>query len=118
MNKFMFTGNIGKPFELKQVGKSCVTTISVGVEDSVKRDGKWTKETDWMRVTCWGNLAENLCKFCDKGSKVLVEGKVKNKEYTNKNGEKVRFNEVMAEKIEFLTMKKKEQESESSDVPF
>ena len=62
------------------------------------------EHTDYFRVECWRKLAENVNKYCHKGSKVLVEGKLATDEY-EKDGVKKKFYKIVAFAVEFLDTK-------------
>lgn len=96
MNKFIFTGNLTRQPELRYsaAGKA-YTKFTVAVARPFKRE-----ETDFFNCTSFGKQAENVAEYCDKGSKVLVDGQVNidkkdDKYYTN----------ILADSVEFLTPK-------------
>lgn len=100
MNRIFLTGNLTKDPELKYTatGKA-VCTFSIAVNRF------FGKETDFFTVVAWNNSAENLCKYQGKGSKVLVEGELQNRNYETSTGDKRQITEVIASKIEFLSKK-------------
>lgn len=100
MNRIFLTGNLTKEPELKYTatGKA-VCTFSIAV------NRLFGKETDFFTVVAWNNLSENLCKYQGKGSKVLVEGELQNRNYETSTGDKRQITEVIASKIEFLSKK-------------
>lgn len=59
-----------------------------------------------MNVVAFGNLAKNTNDFTDKGSLIMVEGKINTRDYENQEGRKVYVTEVIAERIKFLDRKK------------
>jgi single-strand DNA-binding protein len=99
MNSFVISGNITKEIELKYSGQGkAYVKFSVAVRRRFDRE-----KTDFFNVTVFGKEAENVANFLDKGSKVLIHGEVQidnkdSKYYTN----------VIAEQVEFLDSKKKE----------
>lgn len=100
MNRIFLTGNLTKNPELKHTatGKA-VCTFSIAVN---RFSGK---ETDFFTVVAWNNMAENLCKYQMKGSKILVEGELQNRSYELSSGEKRYVTEIIASKIEFISKK-------------
>lgn len=102
MNKVIVTGRLGRDVELStapQSGKS-VTTITLAVQDRFNRE-----QTDWFDVVLWDKLAELAGQYLRKGSKILVEGRLKTRSWDNKEGQKVYKTEIIAENIEFLDSK-------------
>jgi single-strand DNA-binding protein len=59
-------------------------------------------------LVVWDKTAENLAKFTDKGSEIAVEGKLTNRSYTDKNGDKKTVTEIVVN--EFLLLDKKTKE--------
>ena len=78
------------------------------------------KHTNFIDVLAWSGLAENLSKYCDKGRKILVDGRLEVKK--NTNGDKNYTNvTVIAENIDFLEAAKSSQTFEvieDAEVPF
>lgn len=58
-----------------------------------------------MPVVAWNQVAENVSGYCEKGSKILLEGKIQIREY-EKDGQKRHVTEVVADRVEFLGAKK------------
>ena len=101
MNKVILTGNLTKDVEMRytQSGKE-MARMSIAVNQ-----GYGDKQTtDFFNLTAWEKTA-NLCgKYLSKGSKVLVEGRLKNNNY-EKNGVKHYGVDVIVESIEFMDSK-------------
>lgn len=71
------------------------------------------KETaDFISVVAWEKTAEALNKYCNKGSKILVNGRIQTRNYDDQKGKRVYITEVVAHNIQFLDMKKDEQQNE------
>ena len=99
MNKWFGQGNITKDPELRYTTTNniavCSFTLAINEYDT----------TEFIKVECWKKLAENVNKYCKKGSKVLVEGKLATEEYTNKDNVKVKSWKIKAFGVEFLDTK-------------
>ena len=67
------------------------------------------EETIWHNLVVWDKTAENLAKFTDKGSEIAIEGKLTNRSYTDKNGDKKGITEIVVN--EFLLLDKKPKEN-------
>lgn len=93
-----------------------VTTFSVATS---RKYGE-KDETTWFRVTTWNKQAELCNKYLSKGSKVLVEGRLKAEPnvYQRKDGTWASSYEITAETVRFLTPKGEQVESADLDVPF
>ena len=117
INRVVVIGRLVGTPELKitQAGTSYVkTTIA---NEQIYKDNK---HTNFIDILVWGGLAENLSKYCDKGRKILVDGRLEIKK--NKKGETAYINTtIIAENIDFLESPKTEQEFEvieNAEVPF
>jgi single-strand DNA-binding protein len=100
MNKFIGIGRICKDIELAytQDGKAVAKyTLAInGYNDT----------TDFLNCVTWNKQAENLKKYCGKGSQIAVEGRVSVRNYENKEGKKVYVTEIVTNNIMFLDSKK------------
>lgn len=99
MNKFIISGNITKEINLaySAAGKA-YAKFTVAVTRRFDRE-----KTDFFNVIAFGKQAENVANFLDKGSKVLVEGEVT---IDSKDGKY--YTNVLADSVEFLDSKKKD----------
>lgn len=111
-NVFVFTGRITKDLEVKEVSNNLkVLNFSLAVDNPYKKD-----DVSFFDIVAFGNKAENTAKFCGKGSKVAVDGTVKQERFTDKEGNNrsvVRFN---ANNIEFLDNKPQSNEQSQQNV--
>jgi len=100
MNAVVISGHMGKAIELRYTQKgTAVGSMSIGVKRKMKdQDGNYP--TDWINVTVWGVTAENTAKYTDKGSKVIVKGRIETSNY-EKDGVRHYKTEVVAEEVEF-----------------
>ncbi len=71
--------------------------------------GERVEETIWHNLVVWDKTPENLAKFTDKGSEIAVEGKLTNRSYTDKNGDKKLVTEIVVNEFLLLDKKPKEQ---------
>ena len=60
-------------------------------------------ETSFIPCVAWNETAESIVKFCKKGSKVGVSGRINQRQYENKDGNKVNVIEIFVERCDFLT---------------
>jgi len=89
INKVILIGNLGTQPELKYSSSNvAITNLSVATSESWtdKNTGQKQEKTEWHRVSIFGKLAEVITKYCDKGSKVYVEGKLQTRKYEDKSG--------------------------------
>lgn len=106
MNSINLIGNITKDIELRSTtsGKSVV-------ELNIAVNGIGENEVVYIPVVVWEKQAENVAKYCFKGSKIGVSGKLIQSEYETQDGTKRRITKVQANHIEFLTKPVEKKES-------
>ena len=113
--KLLIIGNLGRHPELKfSVDGKPNTTFSV----ATSRKAGDKDETTWFRVSVWGNQAEPCNQYLRKGSKVLVEGRLKPEinVYQRKDGSYAASYDVTAENVRFLSGK--DEQPANDEVPF
>lgn len=114
-NKVLLLGNVVKDIELKATPTGTqVAPFVIALERPRTKDGK--EATDYINVISFGKLAENVSRFCGKGSKILVEGHLQVRSYDAKDGSKRYITEVIAETLTFVRNKKVETET-SEEAP-
>lgn len=96
MNRIQISGNVGREPELKY-SQGAVAILKFSVADTSGRDEK--KKTIWHNVTAFGDLAEHAAVSLGKGTRVVVEGKLTEDTYTNKEGVEVTRMNVLADDI-------------------
>ena len=71
---------------------------------------------DYFRVTVFGKQAENCERYLAKGRKVGIVGRLQNNSYKNKDGIEVKYDEIIATNVEFLTPKEKDVRNYEEDA--
>lgn len=107
MNKFIGIGRITHDLDLRYTtsGKP-VIQFNIAINRPKTSDGE--QIADFPSIVVWGQQAENLSKYQNKGSLIAVVGRVQTRNYEDINGKKVYVTEILAENIEYLESKKKE----------
>lgn len=97
LNTHYILGRVGNDPELKETttGQK-VLTLSVATKDVYTSGGERKESTEWHEVVLWGDRATFIANVIHKGDKVFVEGKVRTKEWENKNGEKRTRKQIVA----------------------
>jgi single-strand DNA-binding protein len=104
-NKAILIGNLGSKPEVKQVNDANVCTFRIATSESYKdKNGEKKTETTWHNIVAWRGLADVCEKYLDKGSKVYVEGKIRNRSY-EKDSHTFYVSEIIASSIELLGSK-------------
>ena len=103
VNKVIIVGNLGRDPEVRFTqGGAAVCNLSVAVGERIKKGEAWEDHTEWFRVVVFGKTAENAGNYLQKGRQVYVEGKLRQKEYEDKDGTKKRSTEVIADVLQWL----------------
>ena len=107
-NRVQLIGNLGNKPEMKQTesGKKLAQFNLATSESYRNAKGEKITETQWHRVIAWGKVAEVAEKYLDKGREVVVEGKLINRNYTDKDGKKKYITEVEINELLLLGPKK------------
>lgn len=105
-NLVVLAGNLGRDPELRttKTGMS-VCEVGLAINNKRKEGEDWKTETIWLDVTFWDNTAELLCQYCRKGSCILVEGRLTEDRWQDKEGNKRSKIKVTANRLQFLDRK-------------
>jgi single-strand DNA-binding protein len=106
-NKVQLIGNLGGKPEIKEMesGKK-LATFNVATNESYRNaKGEKVTETQWHRVVAWGKVAEIAEKYLDKGKEVALEGKLINRSYNDKDGNKRYITEIQVNELLLLGAK-------------
>ncbi len=101
MNKVILMGHLTRNPDFR--GDMAVARYSIAVDRRRKKDGD--AEADFFNLVSFGKQAEFVNNYLHKGSKVAVEGELRNNNYTNRNGEKVYGMDVVVSSVEYAESK-------------
>lgn len=104
VNNVLLIGRLGRDAELRYTtAGSAVCTFSLATDDSYKdKDGNEKQVTDWHNIVAYRKLAEICGQYLKKGALVCVQGKIKTREYADKNGIKHRVTEIIIDDMRML----------------
>lgn len=103
-NRVQLIGNLGNAPEIRktETGKKLVR-FSVATNESYKNsNGEKVTETQWHNLIAWGKLADIAEKLLNKGTEVAIEGKLINRNYTDKEGVKKYITEIQVNELLLL----------------
>ena len=116
VNKVILIGNLGKDPEIISFDQVKKASFSLATTETHKtKDGVKIEETEWHNVICWRGLAEVAEKFLKKGTHLYVEGKIKSRIREDKEGNKKRVVEIVAETFKILNRSHSHQNSNIDD---
>lgn len=109
LNKCFLLGRMTKDPEIRRTnGGTAVTSFTLAVDRDFKTNGE--KETDFIEVVAWRNTAEFVSKYFSKGRMAIVEGRLQIRDWTDKNGNKRRTAEIVADNVYFGDSKRENRE--------
>ncbi len=107
-NKVQLIGNTGNTPEVKTLdsGKKLAKFSIATNEVYYNTKGEKITETQWHNIIAWGKQAELAEKYIDKGTELVIEGKLINRNYTDKSGVKKYITEIQVNEILLMGLKK------------
>lgn len=102
LNVVAIMGRLARDPELRQTttGKS-VASFTIACDRNGKRDANGQSQADWIPVTAWDRTAEFVCKYFQKGSLIVVDGRLQSRSYQDKNGNNRTAIEIVANNVNF-----------------
>lgn len=104
LNRVQLIGNLGKDPELRytEAGEPVANFSIATTEQWTSKGGDKQEKTEWHRISFWGKLAEIAGQYLKKGKQVYIEGSIRSREYTNKEGQKATAYEIRGDKLVML----------------
>lgn len=114
MNKVNMIGRTATEPEIRYTtNQDAVANFRVAVDRRYKKEGQQT--ADFFQCAAFGKTAEFIEKYIRKGTKIGFSGRLKNDEYTTKEGQKVQRATIVVEEIEFCEKKDPQSEKQATD---
>ena len=104
LNKVFLIGNLTRAPELRYTPSgAAVADMRLAVSRRyTTQSGEKREDTCFLNVVVWGKSAENCSQYLDKGSPILVEGRLQTRDWETKDGQKRNVVEVVAERVQFM----------------
>lgn len=103
MNKVILIGRLTRDPELRTIASGNATTSFTIVVNRNFTNQNGEREADFINCVAWRKQAENVAKYCTKGSQVAVEGRIQTRNYDAQDGTKRYVTEVIADNVTFLS---------------
>ena len=105
MNKAILIGRLTRDPEMRTTSSGiATTTFSIAVNRNfTNQNGE--READFINIVTWRKQAENVAKYCTKGSQVAIDGRIQTRSYDAQDGSKRYVTEVVADNVTFLGSK-------------
>ena len=112
MNKVILIGRLTRDPELRTTaGNLSVATFSLVVSRPYTPQNGGDAGADFINCVVWRRQAENLARYCHKGSQIAVEGRIQSRNYTAQDGSKRYVTEVLVDNLTFLGSRSDNQNS-------
>ena len=112
MNKVILIGRLTRDPELRTTaGNLSVATFSLAVSRPYTPQNGGDAGADFINCVVWRRQAENLARYCHKGSQIAVEGRIQSRNYTAQDGSKRYVTEVLVDNLTFLGSRSDNQNS-------
>jgi single-strand DNA-binding protein len=100
VNNLSVVGNLVADPDLRYT-QSGIAQVSfrIGINRRYQSGGEWKQETTFLPCVCWADLAEAVAKELSKGQRVMVHGRLAQREYEGKDGQKRTITEIAVEEI-------------------
>ena len=105
VNKVIIVGNLGRDPETRYMPSGdAMTSITVATTDTWKdkATGEKKEQTEWHRISFFGKLAEIAGQYLKKGSQVYIEGSLRTRKYTDKDGVEKYATDIRADTMQML----------------
>ncbi len=120
LNKAILIGRLGKDPEVRRTNSGTpVANFSLATNETwTDKNGEKQERTEWHNIVAWSKLAEICEQYLTKGKLVYIEGRIQTREYDDRDGNKRRITEVVANDMRMLGSKTDNREAfaESHEV--
>lgn len=114
MNNVNIIGRLTKDVEVRKTSTNkSVSSFSIAVDNLATKDGE--KTTSFFNCNAWNNVAETLSKYTRKGDRIAISGSLIQRNYDNKNGEKISVVEINVNSITLIENKKENASTQSEN---
>ena len=104
VNKVILVGNVGKDPEIRHLDSGvAVASFSLATSESYNaKNGERVTTTEWHNIVVWGPLAETCGKYLHKGKQIYCEGRIQNRSYDDRDGNKRYVSEIVINSMQML----------------
>jgi len=99
-NTITLVGNLTRDPELRFTANGrAVASFGIAVGRRYQVNGEWQEQTSYFNITAWGDLGENAAASLSKGARIVVTGRLEQREYTTREGDKRTAIDVIADEL-------------------
>ncbi len=107
LNKVMLIGNVGKDPEVRHLESGATTaSFTLATTERYKdKNGETKEQTEWHNIVCWRSLADIVEKYVRKGTQLYIEGRIRTRSYSDRDGNTRYITEINADNLQMLGRK-------------
>lgn len=114
INRVVMVGRLTRDPELRRTANgSAVTSFTLAINRPKRNDEE--QQADYISCVVWNKVAENVEKYCSKGSLIGVEGRLRSRSYDNAQGQRVYVTEVVCDSVQFLDTRNSDKYAEQQN---
>ncbi len=119
INRVILIGNLGRDPEIRNLeGGVKVANFSLATTETFRgRNGEKAEHTEWHNIVLWRGLAEVAESYLKKGNTIYVEGRIRTREWTDKEGNKRYTTEIQADNMVMLGGRRDQQAGNGTAGP-
>lgn len=103
VNKVILVGHLGKDPEVRHLDNNVsVASFPLATSETYNKDGRRIEQTEWHNIVMWRGLADIAAKYLHKGKLIYIEGKIRTRNYEDKEGIKRYSTEIVADNFTML----------------
>ncbi|MBU2726778.1 single-stranded DNA-binding protein, partial [Acidithiobacillus ferridurans] len=104
VNRMILMGHLGKDPEMRYMPDGTANaSFSVATSESFKdKEGNKQERTEWHRVVLWGRIAEIAGEYLRKGSQAYIEGRIRTRKWTDKEGQERFTAEIVGDRLQLI----------------
>lgn len=116
MNKVILIGRLTKETEMRYTQSNTPVTSFTLAVDSGYNSKTEERMTEFVNCVAWSNKAENIAKYCNKGSQIAIEGRISTRTYDAQDGTRKYITEVVVDNATFLGSKSTEEDKSNETM--
>jgi single-strand DNA-binding protein len=120
VNRVILIGNLGKDPEIRSLeGGVKVANFSLATSESYKgKNGEKVEQTEWHNIVLWRGLAEVAENYLKKGNSIYIEGKIRTRDWTDKDGNKRYTTEIIGDNMVMLGSRRDQGDNGNTPPPY
>jgi len=106
LNRVVLIGRLTRDPELKHIPSgTAIANFSIANNRTYSSSGEKTEQVSFFNCIAWAKTGEVIVEYCKKGQRIAIEGRLQQRGWEDKNGQKRSTVEIVVENFQFLTAK-------------